>query len=74
MGDNIFLTCFKLLIMIYKKIYMALAIVTLSLTSLVASAADCRCGLIWGDGCSAANHGNVCWTGTYCSDGASNCE
>jgi hypothetical protein len=38
---------------------------------------DCRCGLIWGDGCSASNYGNSCIPSSStetCSSYDGNCE
>ncbi|HUN01211.1 MAG TPA: hypothetical protein PLS00_00030 [Niabella sp.] len=37
---------------------------------------NCRCGLLWGDGCSASNYGNGCAPdyATSCSTYNSNCE
>jgi hypothetical protein len=35
--------------------------------------ADCRCGLIWGSGCSASNYGNSC-ASSNCSGSDSECE
>jgi len=40
------------------------------------SKVDCKCGLIWGDGCSASNYGNSCAPedASFCSPYDSNCD
>lgn len=40
------------------------------------SQVDCNCGLIWGEGCSASNHGNSCAPddASLCSPYDSNCD
>jgi hypothetical protein len=35
---------------------------------------SCRCGLMWGTGCKADNHGGTCTSGDDCTLGSKNCS
>lgn len=71
----------KLTLSILSSIFIMLLIVfTISTDNLNANTqyagVECNCGLIWGDGCSAANYGNSCAPdeATDCNEYKGNCE